>query len=389
MLPEPILQHILSFVEVKDAIRTSVLSKILNNAFATLQCLNFGDGSIFPVAKRNENEKVVFLKISELLNAVESMILRRQEQNVGVQRFCLRLSHSFKLLDLTSYIARLMKALIACNIKKLVFKVGTYHCRPWYTLPEALYACNSLSTLELGGFKLEWPPNGGTIKLSSLRELRLYKAHVDDQLLEHLIMSCPELEFLRVDYCFGFYCLQILGLLKLKEISTYNCCEEFNKIKIQAPNLEYLSHHGLGRLSVVDVTSCRSLRLFLPKELRENLWPPLYDIKHLTVIPYDGVNKSMVLDLLDSLLWMAPCLDTLSLFLSCHDKTIKFTHETSVSDEGVPCCTSVPFKCWRHTLKKVKFENFEDVEDQWKLKNYFVGNAKVLESIDGLTECDT
>lgn len=125
----------------------------------------------------------------------------------------------------------------------------------------------------------------------------------------------------------------------------------------------------------------------LPEELRQNLRSPLYDVKHLTVIS-DEVDKSKILDLLDSLLWMAPCLDTLDLTLPCDEKTVKFTRESPLIVEGVPCCPSVPFKCWHHTLKKVEFDNFEDVEDHWKLRNYFVENAKILESIDGLIQCD-
>lgn len=515
-LPEPILQHILSYLEVKDAIQMSLVSKTWNNAFAMLQFLNFGDGSLFPVAKRNENEEVVFDKVRELLTGVESMIRKRQEQNVDVQKFCLRLSYSYKKLDLTPYITRLTKELSACNIKELVFKVGTYQGMPCYTLPKAVYSWCSLRKLELGGFQLKWPSRGGIISLSSLHELRLYKTHMDHRLFHLLIMSCPELEFLSVDYCFGLDRLQIFGLLKLKEIRTRNCLENFHKIEIQAPKLEYLSHHGLGTLSLVDVNSCKSLKvlvlyslictnrwaedllcnlpllevfrlidceglemvkissnhlkvleldscknlvktevdapylsefyycgsisvslsleavakefvsldieqgthevllhnklmeflrnfnhskvmrlitgqqaeLLLPEELRENLSPPLYDVKHLTVIPYDGVDKSKILKILDSLLWMAPCLDTLNLTLPCDEKTVKFTHEASMIVDGGPCCTSAPFKCWRHSLKKVEFDNFENVEQQRELRNYFVENAKILESVDGLIECD-
>ncbi|XP_027127189.1 F-box/LRR-repeat protein 13 [Coffea arabica] len=510
-LPEPILQHILSFLEVKEAIQMSVVSKTWNNAVAMLHSLNYGDGSLFPVAKRNENEEAVFDKIRELLNGVESMIRKRQEQNVGVQKFCLRLSHSYKLLDLTPYIIRLTKELSACNIKELVFKVGTYRGKPCYTLPKAVYTWCSLHKLELGGFKLKLPSRGGIISLSSLRELRLYKTDMDHRVFQLLIMSCPELEFLSVDYCLGLDRLQIFGLLKLKEIRTRNCLQNFDKIQIQAPNLECLNHHGLGTLSLVDVNSCKSLKVLvlysltcdnkwvedlfcnlpllevfrligcdglemvkissnhlkvleldscknlvktevdapllsefhycgslsvslsieavakelvsldieqrtdevllnnelveflqnfnhskvirlitgelLKLSLAKDLCPPLYDVKHLTVNS-DGVDKSKILDLLDSLLWMAPCLDTLDLNLACDEKTVKFTRESPLIVEGVPCCPSVPFKCWHHTLKKVEFDNFENVEDHWKLRNYFVENAKILESIDGLIQCD-
>lgn len=53
-----------------------------------------------------------------------------------------------------------------------------------------------------------------------------------------------------------------------------------------------------------------------------------------------------------------------------------------MADDGSP----VPLKCGQHTLKKVRFENFGGVEVvyQEKLKNYFVENAKMLQSIDVL-----
>lgn len=64
---------------------------------------------------------------------------------------------------------------------------------------------------------------------------------------------------------------------------------------------------------------------------------------------------------------------------------IQFTYETSNDEDEEPSCTSIPSKRGLHTLKKVKFVNFEDIEDQWRLRNYFVENAKILKYVEGLS----
>ncbi|XP_009612576.1 uncharacterized protein LOC107759505 [Nicotiana tabacum] len=123
--------------------------------------------------------------------------------------------------------------------------------------------------------------------------------------------------------------------------------------------------------------------IVIPKYKRENLIPPLYCTKHLYVI-MNRWNHSVV-DLVDSLLWISPQLDTLSFGRALDIKILKFTYRDAADEE--PCCESLPWKYWRHELKKVKLQNFTCVELS-KLRNYFLTNTDILEIIEDPPRCN-
>ncbi|KAL3508736.1 hypothetical protein ACH5RR_028137 [Cinchona calisaya] len=546
-LPEDVIRHIMSFVEVEDVVNTCINSYCLTRACATLQFLSFGENffpwrdTTVPIGYRyrpsfleitNEkleitNEEVIGLvqvvnhmkiakqKLQERMNTVDGRIVRLQHHKVDLIKFCLYLP-SYGLIDLEPYIYKLVSSLVECKIQELVFKV-----KDRYTLPGSLYTANSLRKLHLTGFKLESPSDG--LRFPSLRELNLSCCDVEDKLLQLLTMSCPELEFLNFKFCCGFDSLQIFGLPKLKKVTTKFGFKQFNKIEIQAPKLEHLSHHStyVDRLCVVDVAACKSLKVLIlqcititpqwvndifsmlplevfelsdceglknvritsthlkqlslaqcmnlnntevdapnlssfsyvgviplrislkasaledihlcifpetsesqwhsklieflgsfnhynlvelivifnpdewiiPKYLRETLQSPLYDIKHLTVnlqVSWMRLKDSILLDLLDSFLWLAPCLDSLSVICGFLEQTVELIHETSAVEGKEKCCASAPFRCWRCSLKEVNFKNFQSIEYKSMVKHYFVENARILKkrAAEGLRNRD-
>ncbi|KAM3325907.1 hypothetical protein P3S67_001033 [Capsicum chacoense] len=104
--------------------------------------------------------------------------------------------------------------------------------------------------------------------------------------------------------------------------------------------------------------------------MRESSVPPLYGADRLHV-KFQNKLKYSVVDIVDSLLWISPQLDTLS-FHQADLKTLKFIYE----DEK-PCCTSLTWKCWRHKLKQVEMQNFTRMEQQ-ELSNYFFTNLGLI-----------
>ncbi|KAL3508737.1 hypothetical protein ACH5RR_028138 [Cinchona calisaya] len=406
------------------------------------------------------NTKFYGAKVRKFMNIVDGMIVRREQNEVNILKCCIDLP-SYWLLDLEPYIYKFVSTLIECKIQELVFKV-----REYYTLPGLFYAASSLSKLHLTGFKLETPSDGLSLE----------------------IVGCP----------------------KLKNVRTSRCSIKFSKIEIQAPKLEQLSHHGTGRLSVVNVAACKSLKVLIlhrititpkwlkgifstlplevfelsdceglknvrissnhlkqlsltrcvnlvlaevdapnlssfsyagvislkilleasdlddihlhifsetsesqwhselieflgnfnhfkvvklvnvnpdkwiiPNDLRETLQSPLYDIKHLTLNLLVNLKQSMLLDLLDSFLWLAPFLDSLSFVYGPFRQTVELSFENSAAEGKGPCCTSVPFKCWRCSLKKVNCKNFQCIKELLMVKNYIVETAKILKSAEG------
>ncbi|KAL3508734.1 hypothetical protein ACH5RR_028135 [Cinchona calisaya] len=541
-LPEGVIGHVMSFVEVEDVANTCINSYRLTKACATLQFLNFGENFFpwrdptYPLGLRyrpgflqitNEeveitNEEVIGLvqvvnsikiakqKLQERMNIVDGRIARLQQHNVDLIKFCIYLP-SYGFLDLEPYIYKLV--IVECKIQELVITVEDF-----YTLPGSFYAANSLRKIHLTGFRLESPSGG--LSFPSLRELNLCFCYVEDELLHLLTMSCPELEILSFNLCRGFDSLQIFGLPKLRKVTTKHFLTQFNKIEIQAPKLEHLSHHGtdLDGLSVVDVAACKSLKVLIlhcititpqwvndifstlplevfelsdceglknvrissthlkqlslihcmnlvnaevdapnlssfsyagaislrisleasaledihlrifpetsesqwhseliellgsfnhhkvvklvilnpdkwiiPKFLRETLRSPLYDIKHLTVNlrgRWKRLKDSILLDLLDSFLWLAPCLDSLSVVCGFLKQTVELIYGTSAAEGEEKCCASA--RCWRCSLKKVNYKNFRSAKYESMVKNYFIENARILKkrAADGLRNWD-
>ncbi|OIT25712.1 hypothetical protein A4A49_35217 [Nicotiana attenuata] len=105
-LPEPILQHILSFLVAKDGARMSTMSKVWDSAWNSLSYLNFGDKFL------NSED------MPRLVNVVNQSLANRQKHKLSMQKFSLGLLHHRWLC----YVDDWIKILIACNIKELESK---------------------------------------------------------------------------------------------------------------------------------------------------------------------------------------------------------------------------------------------------------------------------
>ncbi|CAI9115015.1 OLC1v1015847C1 [Oldenlandia corymbosa var. corymbosa] len=161
---------------------------------------------------------------------------------------------------------------------------------------------------------------------------------------------------------------------------------EWDDEEIMYDNLvEFL--RTFNHIEVVKLDDFAPCDLTIPEYLRNSLDPPLWDIKHLTIsarycddLQYIPVH----LDMLESLLWMAPRLNTLSFaqFIadSCHKTTItyQFTHgNPEINMEEVPLIS----ESQRDKLIEVKVRSFPgDAEGLELQKYYFYNNEKTLES---------
>ncbi|KAM3308181.1 putative F-box/LRR-repeat protein [Capsicum chacoense] len=491
-LPEPILDQILSFLAIKDAAKTSTLSKVWNSVWTNLSCLDFGDN---------------YLHKSK--NIVDQILSNRLNQKISIKRFKANLP-----IYLSKAVDDWIKVLVTCNIKELFLDIGVY---TYNKSPEAIFAAKSLNVLSLRGFKLELPCD--SIKFYFLRELYLEDSSLDEQFLQALCAICSDLEVLSLKRFSGLISLQVAGTLpKLRTVKLQTCPPKFRKVDIVAPNVEnlYISSFGLD-LHLIEITACKSLTrlkltavavndkwlknllpnlpnlevlylehclslkivkisscrvkvlkvvacyhliavdlddapnllrfsydihhgkkglvgyfdpspifklkasrlleveiklipdpealdtrwysklteslgnfnnstaitlrcdydqvIVIPKDMRENLLPPLYGTKRMQIKTMDRTNYSIV-DVVDSLLWIFPQLDTLSVDKGQSlQSLIKFTYRDAADDEDEkPCCASLAWKCWRHELKEVKLQNFTRTELE-KLTYYFLENS--------------
>nr|XP_009777318.1 PREDICTED: uncharacterized protein LOC104226915 [Nicotiana sylvestris] len=296
MLPQAILDHILSFLAIKDAAKTSTLSKELYRHVINITAC----------------KSVKHLKLTAM--AVTDQWLEDLFTNLPNLEICYLFScSSLKIIKISSYRLKLLKVV----------------------------SCYNLIAVDLD------TPNLLRITSDVLhgKEELLFKLKAS-QLLEAKIKLIPGLEALDTHWYSKL--ANSLGNFNLSRAITLSCDED----KV----------------------------IVIPKDMRENLIPPLSGPKCLHIKIMDRSNYSVV-DVVDSLLWMSPQLDTLSVDQGRDLKSvIKFTYSDAANEDEKPCCASLPWKCWKHELKKVKLQNFTCTELE-KLRNYFLSNTDILEKI--------
>ncbi|KAJ8560102.1 hypothetical protein K7X08_004160 [Anisodus acutangulus] len=227
-LPEPNLQHIMSFLVVKDVVRMRTLSKseIWNSAWNSLSYINFGDNS------KSEDTP-------NLVKVVDQTPANRQKHKICVQKFSILLPYwpKHKISCVGNLIRRLLAwnieekscvddwiiTFVACNIKELNLRVSrpiNEGIRGYNQLPEAIFNAKALNVLNLNGFKVKLSSDG-IIRFSSLREFHLCDTFLDEEFIQALCTSCCNLEVLSLQCFHGLTSFQVgeTSLAKLKKVN--------------------------------------------------------------------------------------------------------------------------------------------------------------------------
>ncbi|KAJ4729890.1 F-box domain containing protein [Melia azedarach] len=296
--------------------------------------------------------------------------------------------------------------------------------------------CNVLEEIEILAPKLEsFAYKGGSRRAAELlisdckflKNLELDYANVTDQwvgnnvpeleFLENLILShCNMLERIIISHE-QLKSFQLIRCLRLEEavidgrnlvLFRYNGRLIRSLLSIDSPGLEaelilqinqgtltnadwykglrdFLGYFDHCKLLTINCTNMDVKYLIFPEYQRENLLPPLFDIKHLKVkvhkLPQD------VLKLVKSLLWLSPLLEAISIISNSEEKTIKFEYakaKTMLAMEdmamNLSCCQGRIIKCWRHCLSKVSMAKFDNSENE-RLMEFFRREAVKLKTI--------
>ncbi|KAK9690034.1 hypothetical protein RND81_09G099900 [Saponaria officinalis] len=119
--------------------------------------------------------------------------------------------------------------------------------------------------------------------------------------------------------------------------------------------------------------------LIVSEKVRTKTRPPLSDVKHVMVKLRVPFKKRTPVSFVESLLWLAPCPETISISNSRVPvlKSLEFVYEKpSKSQKKCGCWKSLTINCWRHSLNKVTIKNKKGAEDDSKLAN-FLTNARI------------
>ncbi|XP_062160963.1 putative F-box/LRR-repeat protein At5g41840 [Alnus glutinosa] len=234
-LPDPILEHILAFIPMKQILQLSILSKRWKNVCTLFPIPEFEQQlftNSFHEVPPSKRKKEYRRKKQEFKNFVGRYLLGHYRQRLSINKFKLHM-----MLDGESDCAllnRWIDYVIECNVKELNLDVWIHQKR--YELPERALVAKSITELKLSQCKLK--SFYSEINLPSLKKLDL-EIIVENQVVQTLFDGCRNLEEMRFEYCYGLKSLQVSVLPKLKVIELIDN-PQLENVEIEASNLESL-----------------------------------------------------------------------------------------------------------------------------------------------------
>ncbi|GJW52875.1 F-box domain containing protein [Tanacetum coccineum] len=315
-LPDGIIENILLRLDKpKERVQVSVLSKKWFALTASLPVLKFFFWDFVDEDWNSDN-------FYEYVKHTVSRFCR--QQNV-------KIAHTFKLLTLAEddtkldiidkcvelILLRGVKALDICIMKRRFSK-----CPPMYCLPNILSSVSTLTSLKISDcVMLPSSLMVGVVNFKSLNVLWLTRVPLNQQVIKLLSASCPLLEELVVECCYGLMKFCVYGRLQnLKTLRFIDYNENGTEtIDIKAPNLcECLLSVGQGRgatsvildsskqryLEKANKFKCLKLNnlfgmLSVNSELLKGTQLPPYELEHLEL----KMPIRHMLPVLDGLLW--------------------------------------------------------------------------------------
>ncbi|KAK9231972.1 hypothetical protein WN943_022213 [Citrus x changshan-huyou] len=176
------------------------------------------------------------MKFVEFVNVT---LHRFYELKFRMRKFRIFISPN-QVKDLSDILDRWILEAVEHRVEDLNVDVLTKKDR-LYSLPQTIFYAKSVTTLKLGGFKLEQPFD--SMRLPFLKSLTLHYVHINEQILQKFMSECPLLEELSLFSCWGIKYICISKPLKLKTIRIVKTLGEdhLESIKIVAPNLQKIS----------------------------------------------------------------------------------------------------------------------------------------------------
>ncbi|KAJ8627886.1 hypothetical protein MRB53_021193 [Persea americana] len=441
-LPDCLLHRILSFLDMKDVIRTSILSKRWRDLSTSVPNLNFNkcstsvpnlDFNICSAEQRNPSEvgflrfveRALFANSASKIHKFRLCFSRYDEKHDSHLDACIRfvMNKGVRELDLDF------------TVRELDLDFPTVDDRSiGYKLPCLLLNCETLTSLKLRSCRFTAPDIARFTKLTalSLSCIPFTTFYLDD-----LLQGCPLLEDLvLVGARVILGSMNSLPSLQLKRLTMK--ATRYSSIVIEAPNLQILkiscgslykssfkdmpflkeAYLDLSYYSLAPITfrmgppSCldlpfqglcdaRVLRLssaciqVMPIPTFKDLH---FNFKTKLLILRTGVQKYEMLGIAN-LLWSSPYLENLIIDLvpsKCiyvdKDCELKYDFDEREYWESL----TATFPCLLHHLKTIKITgfmgggsldssmevtSFQEKDEQIKLVKFFLKNAMVLEKM--------
>ncbi|KAJ9183319.1 hypothetical protein P3X46_007187 [Hevea brasiliensis] len=255
-LPEPVLYHILSFLSIKQAARTSVLSKTWFQVWRTIPILKF---DFFELFNRRYGALYYYpdfeirqTNIQELYNFLEQILLSRQRQMINLIKFTLIMPSEYP--EIVPTMDRWIGYALESKVKHL--KISVFPPTSVYCVPQALLNAISVQVLDLQYLHL---PSIGNVTLPFLKKLSLTCVFANDNLVSKLVAGSPLIEDMSFITCFGFKTVKIFNLVNLVKFYVESIVH-LEQLEVEAPNLHSLTLRGSSWPSVLKLVSLKYLK---------------------------------------------------------------------------------------------------------------------------------
>ncbi|XVF25897.1 hypothetical protein REPUB_Repub13aG0253600 [Reevesia pubescens] len=418
-LPDFLIQEILSFLPIEDAIRTSVLSQRWKPLWTQIPTLSFSHNSFsFKLPKFTDfvNKTLEHFTGEKIKNFMINFKFDESMEACLEEWVLFATSHHVEKLSL-SFDGGLVYAPFAESTP--------------YRLPQFLYINSSLKDLTLRQCVVS--PETTPVSWPSLKVLSINYSRLNDEAIENILSGSPNLQKLRLHNCEGLNRISSRSLEVLAINGIYDPYEKHESVtEISCPNLQSLSLLGFmyrrtyrlmhvsslskANLSFVmtidkkDKYDCRKHRCILRELLEklcqvEELTVGTWCLQVLTIWEIKGISSPLskrdclVLDTeicewdlpgIVSLLQSSPYLKKLVINLSSRDNS-KFEFDQDFFDSyefaGVAFLTSANwiFKCFLQSLEIIEITGFQPSSSWSKLSvelmQFLFKNAKQLKKV--------
>jgi hypothetical protein len=188
-LPSNVIDGILEKLNIRDVVRTSILSKKWRYMWTSAPRLEFRPRFFESYEHLSNPSRVVSKIITDVLMVHDGPI----------QKFLLFKPRFFNFKITVKHLDIWVPLLSRRGVKHLElmnFETGRSH------LPYIVFSCKELTKFKLGGINFSIPPNLSGFK--KLLNLKLENVTFESGALESLISGCPLLEKLSIKLCYGF-----------------------------------------------------------------------------------------------------------------------------------------------------------------------------------------
>ncbi|XP_031479062.1 F-box/FBD/LRR-repeat protein At1g13570-like isoform X3 [Nymphaea colorata] len=377
-LPDSVLLHILCFLPIKVAVKTSVLSKRWRYLCTAIPSLEF-DHKDFPLSMEEA--------VRQQLNRLDSPI-KGADLFTVLNQFLL--SHDGRLdsfnLSLTlkndserRLLGRWIHHVIATKKVTEVYLKTFLSDNPnnCYKLLLTPFSCRSILQLRLSRCYFD-SQEGNEVVLSHLRSLSLRDILTNEGLLSRMLSACPQLEDLSLDlFSSNTNDMQIVipKLMNLRIVYS-----EFSNLKLIAPSLQFLEFDCRSRFTdkacvsklegdLVRLKSLKACTCFFEAFYKANKGVEHPQFNDLEVVAIHPCSRELGLEYVASLLGNCPVLRSLYIE-KC--SSLSYPNDDAVYESVVRVIQN---------LRRMSVESFNGTQSEMKLVKYVLKGTPSLELV--------